>query len=293
MSAEEKQQAKTKEKLTAILEKFKTNPEQAAEEFANLQAKLGEQGAELGEARKKYEQAAAQMQQYQAWAQQVNPFVQWWNQHGQLANQLIQQHLQNPNGIRAQAQTQAQNTPGYELLTKGEKEALTRDIAQHLTQQALAPWTQNFAQTAERWAQQQLAAQQQHFDQKLRAYGDVMWKTWERILPAEKVAEAKRYQEEALKYADPSKLNPMEMANESLSIHSKLAAAEARAKELEEKLAERERSSVPSLGNGTGLFPTQPKEPSMPLTREDRMKASLDAVKEAHSNDGYQALFGR
>jgi hypothetical protein len=286
-----KQQAKTNEKLAEILEKFKTNPEQAADEFASLQKKLGEQGQELGNARKQYEQAAAQAQQYQAYLQQAQPLMQWWNQYGNQVNQMIQNHQRQNQGMQAAATAQAKKTPGYSLLTEEEQEALTQRIAGHLQQQALAPWTQQFAQTAEQVLTQRLQQQQAAFDQKLRAYGDVMWKTLEHLAPAEKLESAKKFQETALQYADPSKLNPMQLANDSLSMHSRLSAAEARAKELEEKLAERERQAVPSFGSA-GMFAKNDNQ-AAPATRDDRMKAAVGAVKEAHGDDGMAALFGR
>lgn len=286
----EKQQAKTNEKLAAILEKFKTDPEAAAEQFASLERKLGEQGQELGDARKKYEQAAAQAQQFHAYVQQAQPLMHWWNQYGTQINQMIQQNQQAAQNV---AQQQAKKTPGYSLLTEEEQDALTQRIAGHLTQQALAPWTQQFATKAEQVLQQRLHEQAAQFDQKLRAYGDVVWKTMERALPPDKLEDARRFQETSMQFTDPAKLNPMHLASQSLEMNSKLVAAEARAKELEQKLAERERASVPSFGNGSGLFPTQAKDHPMPSSREDRMKASLEAVKETHGSDAFQAMFGR
>lgn len=291
--ADTSNQDKLKEKLAAILDKFKTDPEKAAEQFLSLEKKLGEQGQELGEARKKYEQVAAQTQQFQAWVQQNQPIVDYWQKNGPAINAMIQEQQRQRQGIQANAAAAARKTPGYSILTDDEQEALTQRIAAHLQQQALAPWTQNFAQTAEQVLNQRLQAQNQAWEQRLRAHNDVMWRTFEHLVPAEKLESARKFQERAMEYADPSKLNPMQLANDSISMHAKLAQAEQRARELEDKLAQRERESVQSFGSGSLFAASDNGKDTAPANRDDRMKAVFSEVQEAHGQDGMAALFGR
>ena len=53
-----------------------------------------------------------------------------------------------------------------------------------------------------------------------RAAADVMWRTLQFVMPPDKIEAARKWHEEAMKYADPSKIDPMEAANNVLSLTS-------------------------------------------------------------------------
>lgn len=280
---------KVSEKIDAIIEKFKTDPAKAAEEYANLSAKLGEQGDELGKMRKQLEQVLPAYQQYAQYVQQYQPLVQYWQQYGPQINALVQER--NMKGtVRQQAEQAAQNTPNYSILLPEEKRALQEEFAQYFTQNQLTPWTQQLAQNAEQFINQRLAAQQAQWDARQKAYGEVQWRTLERILPPEKIQEARKFQEEALKYTDISKINPMEMATNSLSQQSELASLREERDKLKQEMETVRKQSVTSLGDRSGMFSTPKSDEPIPETREDRFKAAFGAVEKQYGRDGLNAL---
>lgn len=280
---------KVSEKIDAIIEKFKTDPAKAAEEYANLSAKLGEQGDELGKMRKQLEQVLPAYQQYAQYVQQYQPLVQYWQQYGPQINALVQER--NMKGtVRQQAAQAAQNTPNYSILLPEEKRALQEEFAQYFTQNQLTPWTQQLAQNAEQFINQRLAAQQAQWDARQKAYGEVQWRTLERILPPEKIQEARKFQEEALKYTDISKINPMEMATNSLSQQSELASLREERDKLKQEMETVRKQSVTSLGDRSGMFSTPKSDEPIPETREDRFKAAFGAVEKQYGRDGLNAL---
>lgn len=283
---------KVEDKINAIMEKFKTDPAKAAEEYANLSAKLGEQGDELGKMRKQLEQVLPAYQQYAQYVQQYQPLVNYWQQYGQEINKIVQER--NAGGsVRQQAEQAAKNTPNYSILLPEEKRALQEEFAQYFTQNQLTPWTQQLAHNAEQFINQRLAAQQAQWDARQKAYGEVQWRTLERILPPEKIQEARKFQEEALKYTDLTKINPMEMATNSLSQQSELASLREERDRLKQEMESARKQSVPSLGDRSGLFPTSKPETPLPETRDDRFKAAFGEVEKQYGRDGLQVLLGR
>lgn len=261
--------------------------EEAETAYAELEKKLGEQGTELGTLRKQIEQAQALQAQVQQWA----PVVSWYAQNEaeirrrwQLAEQAQGQN--NAAGTQAQAQALAEQTPGYQFLTPQEKQQFIGEVTQHLSQQVLNPWTQQFMSAAQghfdKWSQQQQAAQ--------KSFTDVLWRTFQFVLPKDQVDRARAWHEEALKYADPSKLDPMAVAQDVLSIKGENQTLKQQLEELQRKQEEAAKAAIPSLGNGEThlLRPSATNE--APASREDRFSKVLEAVKTEHGQDGLNVL---
>lgn len=271
-------------KYMKILEKYGNDPNKVAEAYADLEEKLGSQGAELGDLRKKSDESAKAIQQYASYVSNAKPVVDWYTQNQERIKEMW-----------TQAQTQSQR-PAHttaSILTAEEQAALLEQARQHVRDKELAPWSQQFAQKAEEYVQTKFKEMNEQMDKQIKAYGQVWWKTLEHAVPEDKIAALKSFHEEAGKYADPSKIDPFKFAEEAIDTKAKLAQYEEKLKAFEKDKEAREKAATPSLGNGQGLFPkTEPDEKSkVPQSRDERFKAVLDNVKSAHGAEGMDALF--
>lgn len=278
--------------------------EDAEKGHSELEKKYGEQAKTYGEQKKQYEQMQAEFQKYQQWANEAKPIVewytrnqqpisQWWNAHqgqsGQGQGQVNYGQAQQAMGQAAQMVAQ---TPGVELLTPQEKQALISQTAQTLIQQTLGPWTNQFAKSVESWGQNQSKQIEAQLDQRHKAFSDVMWRTLERLVPQDKLTEARQWHDEALKYADPKNIDPLSLASERLELMSKSSRLENELKTEREKRENYEKQAMGTLGDsGGGLFrkPSDLKE--MPKSRDERYKNVLGSVKEAVGVEGLRETF--
>lgn len=281
-------QKKAAEKYLKVLEKYGNDPNKVAEAYAELEEKFGAQGSELGDLRKKSEEATSTVSQYAEYVKNAKPVVDWYAQ-----NQTRIQELWNQASQQPMTRQPSQNNMSS-LLTQDEQQALINASAQYTQQQVLGPWSQKFAQEVEKWATAKQAEMTEAFEKKQKAFGQVWWKTLEHAVPQDKIAQLRLLHEEATKYADPSKIDPFKFAEEAMDTKSKLAEYEEKIKTFEKERDDREKASIPSLGNNQGLFPkeTDEKSKTAPKTRDDRFGAVLDQVKSTHGQDGLNALFG-
>lgn len=286
--------------------------EDAEKGHTELEKKFGEQGASLGTLKKHMEQYQKDLQTYQAWANEARPIIewyskfqqpisQWWNQfQGAQGNgngqgqQYGQQGMTQQQGQQAwnQAANMVNQTQGAELLTPQEKQALIQQTAQSLVQQTLVPWTNDFAKRVEAWGQSQSKSITEQLDQRFKTFSDLMWKTQERMIPADKLAEAKAWHAEALKFTDPKNLNPLEMASETLSLRNEKSRMEQEIKELRAANEKREKDALGSLGNdGGGLFRKTSDIKEMPKNRDERLANVIGSVKEQSGVEGLREVF--
>lgn len=281
--------------------------EDAEKGHTELEKKYGEQAKAYGEYKKQLEQTQADMVKYQQWSKEAAPIVEWYTKFNQPISQWWQQfnggqqggqgqmnpYQQQQVGQQAYGQAAAMvaQTPGVELLTPQEKQGLIQQTAQTLIQQTLAPWTQNFAKTVETWGQNQAKQLQDQMEQRLKAQSDVMFRSLEHMVPAESLEKARAWQQEALKYADPSKIDPMKIADERLDLMSKYSQMERDLKQAREEREKFEKASMGSLGDGGGLFRKSADLKEMPKSREERYKNVFNDTKEAVGVDGMREAF--
>lgn len=272
------------DKYKKVLEKYASDPNKLAEAYASLEEKLGTQGTELGTLRKQSEEAAQRLQQYDAYVKQAQPVVSWYAQNQEKVRQLWEQ--------AAKPAQQTQTAPATSILTPEEQQALYQQFAAQTQQQILQPWSQQFARTAEQYLNQRLQNFDQEVDKRVKANTQVMWKTIERAFPKEQIDSVKAYHEEAIKWADPAKIDPFEAANANLEARSRIADLESKVKTYEDEKAAREKANTPSLGNSTSLFPRDSEnKPVTPSNRDDRFSAVMNTLHQTHGNAGYDALF--
>lgn len=281
--------------------------EDAVKGWTELEKKFGAQGGELGDLKKEIAKQQELLKQYKEWADKASPIIDWYGKYQQPITQWWNQYNTQGNGgqpaqpanpyMQASALNQAagmvNQMAGAELLTPQEKMALINQTAQHLIQQTIAPWSQQFAKNVETWGTQQVTNMRKELEDRYRAQSDVLWRTLERIIPPDKLKEVQDWHNESLKYADPKNIDPMKLSSDSLSFRSRIAQLEQELKDAREQTKKYEQQSLGNLGEagGAGLFrkPTDIKE--APKSREERMKNVVQQTKEAVGVEGFREAF--
>jgi len=283
------------DKAKKLAGKYET-PEALEKAYQELEAKLGEQGKQLGEAMKLVEQ-------YKPWVEKAIPVVDWYSKNVEKVNAWVASGMQvgaappaNGNGqpsngavaaADAQARAAAAGTAGYEWLTPQEKAALVGDIRNAILTETLKPWTESFTQQAQAFANTlQQQTQNQH-----KSFTDVLWRTFERVLPKEKLDEVKAWHEASLRFADPSKIDPMKIGDEFVSMTAENASLKARIADFEKKQQDTEKASVPALFGSLSPDTAAPNDTAAPESREDRFKAVMHDVQTQHGPEGVRSMF--
>mgnify|MGYP001559164013 CR=1 FL=1 len=267
------------------LDKFDTDEEVVAA-YAELEKKLGEQGTKMGTLQKQIEETQKSLGQYADYVKAVKPIADWYTTNEKDVTTWWQTRGKgNGDGAGAAdeaARRAAAGTEGYQWLTPQEKQALVQEIKASL----LDPFQQQFTSQAQDFAKKlSEALSRQH-----GSFTDVMWRTLERFMPADKIGDVRQWHEKALEFADPSKVDPMKVAGEWMSLSSDNARMKTEFEALQKKVAEMEKAAVPSLGSGPSPSLIQRPEDA-PKTREDRFARVMDSVKSEHGTEGVAALF--
>ena len=265
------------------------SPEALEKAYLEMEAVLGKQGLELGEMKKLVEQ-------YKPWVEKAVPVVEWYGKHADKVAAWVAKGMP----VEAAAGTQpavaaaddaarraAAGTAGYEWLTPQEKQQLVGDIRGAILNDTLKPWTESFTKQAQDFA----TGLQTQFQNQHRSFTDVLWRTFERVLPKEKLDEVKAWHEASLRFADPSKIDPMKLGEEFVKLSGDNASLTARLAEMEKKQAEVAKAEVPSLFGGPSPDITAPADTGAPTTREERFKAVLANVQAEHGPEGVKTLF--
>ena len=277
--------------------------EEAEKGFAELNKKLAEQSKELGTMRK-------QVTEQTDYLQKATPILQWYQQNYQGIQQMMSQPRQPQSQPAQQAYTQPGAAYGHaagqpangqaagaqaalmNLLTPEEQRALAEQVSRQVQETAIAPWQQQFVKQVQ---DAMLGRAKQVEDALLnhqKSFSDVLWKTLERALPADKIAEMRDWHTEALRFADPRNIDPMQVASEALETKRQLAEYKTKLKEQEDRLAEREKQDAAMLTGTRPFTLSSTKADAPPASREDRMGSVLQSVKTEHGSDGVQTLFG-
>ncbi len=274
--------------------------EEAEKGFAELNKKLAEQSKELGTMRK-------QVTEQTEYLQKATPILQWYQQNYQGIQQMMsqprQQAVQPQYAAQpGQANWQAANQPAngqatstaalMNLLTPEEQRVLTEQVSRQVQETAIAPWQQQFVKQVQ---DAMLGRAKQVEDALLnhqKSFSDVLWKTLERALPPDKIAEMRDWHTEALRFADPRNIDPMQVASEALESKRQLAEYKTKLKEQEDRLAEREKQDAAMLTGSRPFTLSSTKADAPPASREDRLGSVLQSVKTEHGSDGVQTLFG-
>ena len=279
-------EAGTKKKY---LDKYDTE-EEAAKGVAELEKKYGDQSNELGQLRAQVQQMQQVVTGYADYVKQADPIVKFYSENAPEIKTWFDSRGQNrPAGSNAngqitpnQAQQTAQQTAGYEWLSPQEKQTLAQEILYQVNTAHVAPWQQKWEGQAQQFAT--------NLQNQNRAFTDVLWRTLERVIPPDKLAEARAWHEESLRFADPTKLDPMKVAGEFLGVRSENATLRARVAEFEKQNTEREKAAVPSFGSGSSSSLTA-DAPDAPKNKEERFQRVMSDLKTEHGTEGVHSMF--
>lgn len=271
-----------------IFGKYKTL-EEAEKGFKELESKLGQQGTQLGELTKVVEQ-------WKPWVEKAAPIVKWYGDNNESIRGWVSGGMKTAvagagNGDATAAVATAARAveaqPGSEWLTPQEKAALIQQTAEQILNTTLKPWTQNFAKSVQDYAEKAISTvNAQH-----RAFTDVMWRTFERTVPKDQLESLKAWHKKAIELSDPSKIDPMSLANDMLSSQGELETLRAKVKEFETAGERREKEAVPPSLFSSPSPDIASKPAEAPRTREERFSAVMDTVGKEHGTEGARQLF--
>lgn len=260
-------------------------PEEMEKAYLALEAKLGQQGTELGEMKKL-------VGQWQPWIEKASPIVEWYGKHADKVNDWVSKGMNTgaaqpaAAAADATARAAAANTAGYEWLTPQEKAGLVGEIRDTILKQTMQPWTEAFTQQAQKYATDATS----RLDNQHKSFTDVLWQTLSRVIPKEKMDEVKAFHEASLRFADPSKIDPMKMGEEYMGLTGENASLKARLKEYEDKSLVAEKAQVQGIFGGPSPDTATPNDTAAPTTREERFKATMNATQAEHP-DGLKQMF--
>lgn len=271
------------------LDKFASEDE-LVKAYTELEQRLGKQSAEVGDLRKQYEQAVQAMQQYAEAVSQLRPYADWFAQNQQalqLYTQWMQQHQQSgqasPNGQRQQAV--------LDLLTPDERQALLAEATKTFEEKALRPYMDQLNQQLHKMAEERERRVLDQIGQQQRAFTEVLWRTWQRVLPEDKVREMREWHEQALAMADPQKFDPMKAADEFLSHKQKVSTLEEQLKALEAEREKWQKDQTASLAGSPSPVDWAAPADDAPKTADERRQRVLRETQEAVGREAFRDFF--
>ena len=274
------------------LDKFETD-EELAKAYAELEKKLGSQGEELGMTKKQAEEYQRSLAQYAEHTNQLNQYKQWYDTNSQ-GLQLYNTWLQN--GGQGQPQPAAQPNGGQrslvDLLTPEEKKALFTEFVSNFDTGVFKPWQQNFAQQLERMATERQNSVLENVTKNQRAFTEVLWRTMQHALPEDKVASMRDWHTKALELGDPSKFDPMKMADEYLGTQTRLSSLEAEKKALEAEREKWQKDSLPTVTGGRNGGAWLKPDETAPKDKQERFERAMKDTTERVGKDAFNEAFG-
>lgn len=264
--------------------KYET-PEELERAYLEAQATLGKHGSELGTLRQQHEALAEERRALMEYAQSLAPMAAWYRSNLPALQQWWQTRQQAAQQPRQAQVPQAGVPQGWEQLNPGQQYQLmvqsAGQMAQQMTMNALRQYGPQYAKQV-----------QSEIEGRVKNGMDVFHRYLEMIVPDDKRDRLKLFTEESLGFADPSKLNPMDLAHQKLALMDERDRATKERDELKQWREEREKAEVPSLGAGASTRAFDLKPSGDRLSREDRFKAAVDAVQTDHGREGVATLFG-
>ena len=286
MPKDDGKKAELDKELQELVDKYQEDPAAFAKGYRELEKKLSKQGEEVGTLRKKADDSEKAMTQLSEYTKTAKPIVDWYTQN----QAALQQGVQG-------AQNKAASNTGVSILTPEEQQALINSAAQYMQQRVIGPWSQQFTQQVEAYAKKQREELEAALSQRNQTSTQILWNALERALPKDKVDSLREYHTEALRFADPSKVDPLKMADEMIETKAQLAEFREKVKQFEKEKDDAAKAAIPSYGNGNGVFAPKAAgdkaKESVPQTREDRFKRVMEDVKTKHGNEGLEQLFGQ
>lgn len=271
-------------------EKYET-PEELEKAYVALNKKMSEQGGELGTLRKQQEQYQAALQQYAAAVQQYQPVMEWYTANQANLGQYGQWLQARQNGQTQQGPAnQAINQGALSLLTPDEQRQLIGQAVQEFQKSVFDPWRQQFDKQLTTIADQRAAAVQGTTDERLKAYTEVLWRTFQNAFPKDTVDKLRNWHERSLRYAD-KQFDPMVAAQEELDLQAQLDEYKTKSTELQKQLEERDKQLTPSLGRTDATVDWAKKPDAGPVDKNDRYQRVMNDTIEKSGREAVRDLF--
>ena len=285
--ADEKKDEKAKKRLA---DKYET-PEELEKAYMELQKTLGTQGGELGTLRKQTEEYQTALQQYAAAMNQYKPVVDWYGANQANLQQYGQwlQAKQSGQPVQGQA-NQAINQGALSLLSQDEQRQLVGQAVQEFQKSVFDPWRTQFDGQLKQMADQRAQSIQGTTDERLKAYTEVLWRTFQNAFPKETVDKLRNWHERSLRYVD-KKFDPMEAAKEEIDLQAQLDDFKTKNAELTKTLETREREMTPSLGRTESTVDWAKKPDDAPKNRDERFTRVMNDVTEKSGREAVRDLF--
>lgn len=276
--------------------KYKTQ-EEAENAYAELEAKLGTQGTELASARKQAEQNA-QLQQkiaaHETWQSQVAPMLKYVNDNRSAFEQFEQAKRQpaQVQGHQAQAQPAQAGYADTGILTADERGSIATEARQGALQEMNAWVMGTLVPNLEKWTNTQIGNVAKQSKENNDAFQRTFYAGVEGAFPKE-VESMKALHTKTLDFADPSKLDPLKMANEYIAREAKITALET---ERDEGIKQREddeklRATMDG-SSGISSYSFDPSENGDgPMSEGDKRKAIEQSVVDELGAGSLEVLF--
>lgn len=263
------------------------SPEALEAAYKELESKLGAHGNEKAAWQQEREQYQAAVNELTNYASQLTPVATWYRQNLPRIQQWWQGQAQGrPQQGVAQPQAQGFAMPqGWEQLNDQQRYAL-------MVQAAGATARQHALQTLQQQGAAYARQVQEHLANQYKHSTDVLWRTFERILPKEQLDRARQYHEASLKYTDASKLNPMDLAREHLDMTAERDTLKGELDELKKKEEARQKAATPSLGATPTIKAFDKGEQTAKLpSREERFRSVIEDTSSAVGADAMRDAF--
>lgn len=260
--------------------------------YVELMKKLDTQGGEVGTLRKQAETATAAAQQQDAYIKSVSPWMQ-----ALQGNPQIQQLLQNPQVLQQliqgqQAATQTPADTSTDILTEAERQRIMQATSQMVLKDVLPNWWQQVAKGVEQWGVNQGRTIEEKMLANQKAANELYWRSMDYLAPEDKREALKQFHAKSLEYADPSKLDPMELASKALSSEHRITALEAENATMKKAAEEATAASLNSLGDPSGFFPAKDEKDTVRKGSDDIFRDALKDVEAEHGREGVSLLSG-
>lgn len=265
--------------------------EEAEKGYKELESKLGQHGTQMETLQKQVQESQAALQQYAALAQQWKPVVdfysanqdgirQWWATRGQPSQQ--------PGTIRQQAEDIAEQQPGYQFLSATEKKQMIGEITKAMQAEVVGPWQQQFQAAAEQYAK----TAQEQLNRQHTALTNVLWQTLQQVVPADKMKWIQDWHAEAMKLADPSKVDPMALAQNLMGLRGENQTLKSQLEDYQKKLEERDKLAVPAaMGGAPPSLAAGLGEQEPPKTREERYARVMESTSKEVGPEAMREMF--
>lgn len=272
-----------------LADKYET-AEDLEKAYMELQKTLGTQGGELGTLRKQSEEAQQALMAYAQAMQQYKPVYDWFAANQANLQQYGQWLQARQTGAAQGPANQAINQGALALLTAEEQQQLVNRAVQEFQRSVFDPWRQTFDKQLTQLADQRSQTIKGETDERLKAYTEVLWRTFQHAFDKPTVDKLRNWHERSLRYVDKS-FDPMVAAKEELDLQAALDELKTKNAELQKSIEAKDRELMPSLGRTESTVDWAAKREDAPKGRDERFQRVMTDTLEKSGREAVRDLF--